>query len=449
MRLQRLFLFALPLLALALPPIKDASASGGCFLDSAQQEQTQVTGHRMILSISKTKTTLWDQITFAGDPQSFAWVLPIKGKAEVGVSSGALFDQIEGTLRRSILSPEFVCGKTPECAGSYNVTVSDKAEQEELQVIARDVVGPYEMVQLSSQDPTALKTWLSDRDYIIPDDISPVISTYVAEGFNLLAIKLVPGQGIKAMKPIRVTTSGANPVLPLRMVAAGAGPIVPISLWVLGADKYVPLNFPSFFIPESDLVWDWDKKESNYKSLRQDGFTETSGKGWLIARSGRISPSFLSSALLDLALNSPEESGYGDGMTVSPLEACGADIDALVSDINFNAFTVTALQAELPREALVTDPILGVASYQDDVVPHLKATRAVGTAPACPVDPPCLDVQKPGNDPPITDNMMGADGCACSTSGEADSSTVPFGAVISLGWVLARRRKKAGPTISP
>jgi len=49
----------------------------------------------MILSISQDRTTSWDQITYAGAPSSFAWVLPIKGQVEVGLSSDALFGTLD------------------------------------------------------------------------------------------------------------------------------------------------------------------------------------------------------------------------------------------------------------------------------------------------------------------------------------------------------------------
>src|SRR5262245_57075603 len=57
----------------------DAAACGGCFttvVEGQQGEGTQVSGHRMILSVRKDATSLWDQITYVGEPESFAWVLP-------------------------------------------------------------------------------------------------------------------------------------------------------------------------------------------------------------------------------------------------------------------------------------------------------------------------------------------------------------------------------------
>jgi hypothetical protein len=74
MRLLIKTLFIAPILALAVMPARDAAACGGCFheVNLQQTESTQVTGHRMILSVSKTQSTLWDQITYSGNPSSFA-----------------------------------------------------------------------------------------------------------------------------------------------------------------------------------------------------------------------------------------------------------------------------------------------------------------------------------------------------------------------------------------
>lgn len=76
MRLWTVLLLALPL-STALAESRDASACGGCFVQ--QSENTQVTGHRMVLSLSKTESTLWDQFSYSGNPKDFAWVLPIHG----------------------------------------------------------------------------------------------------------------------------------------------------------------------------------------------------------------------------------------------------------------------------------------------------------------------------------------------------------------------------------
>src|SRR5262245_53565191 len=77
---------------LAYAPV--ASACGGCF-HGMDMRSTQVTGHRMIFSVSPMSTTLWDQITYVGAPEEFAWVLPTKGLVDVGLSADGMFVGLE------------------------------------------------------------------------------------------------------------------------------------------------------------------------------------------------------------------------------------------------------------------------------------------------------------------------------------------------------------------
>src|SRR5262245_54083797 len=103
----RAFLLSLVISAAAATAARDASACGGCFTAPPlqQMESTQVSGHRMILSISPTATTLWDQITYSGNPESFGWVLPIKGTVDVGLSSDALFQVLDQMTSVVVSSP--------------------------------------------------------------------------------------------------------------------------------------------------------------------------------------------------------------------------------------------------------------------------------------------------------------------------------------------------------
>jgi hypothetical protein len=84
----------------ALDPRVDAC--GGCF-SAATFTTTTATGsktaqvltdHRMVLSLSSERTTLWDQIRDAGSPDDFPWVLPVAPDAdlEIGLADNAFVD---------------------------------------------------------------------------------------------------------------------------------------------------------------------------------------------------------------------------------------------------------------------------------------------------------------------------------------------------------------------
>jgi len=443
MRLAFPSLLACGLLALGSLVPQDAAACGGCFQSIQQSRSTQVTGHRMIFSISNEQTSLWDQISYAGEPESFAWVLPIKGQVDVGVSSDALFAQLEQRTQVTVLSPTINCAGPPNCNWTTTTTASTGTSSGSgVTVIAEETVGPYETVQLQSADPAALQTWLASHGYEIPPDVVPVVDAYVTEGFNFLALKLIPGTDVSAMQPVRVTAPGAGLGLPLRMVAAGTGAVTPITLWIMGEGRYEPTNFPSFTMDGEKLVWNWDTQSSNYKQLKKLGFEATNNEGWLVEAAEMIGTTFLEQDLLYLAEYEPELAGYGD---MDPLAACQADLDALYGKLDAESLWLTRLHAELPREALVDDLMLGAAADQSEVQRIFNVTATIGKAPECPSFPPCPEMTSTTSGAGGQGGTSGAGAAGggdykggCATGG----SESPMGAVIAALTVLAALQRK-------
>lgn len=454
MRFVKALLLTVSVSALAVVEARDASACGGCFVQ--QTENTQVTGHKMILSISTDKTTLWDQISYSGRPSSFGWVLPIHGLAEVGLSSDALFQNLVDQTGVTISSPQITCPPPPDCGfdnagaggGSFGASSGTGGGGGPVTIIAQDVVGPYETVQLASADPNALKSWLDDHGYNVPDDVLPIIDSYVAEGFNFLALKLVPGAGVSAMRPVRVTTDGAAPVLPLRMVAAGTGAITPITLWVMGEGRYETTNLPSFVIDPQKLVWNWDTQSSNYSVLKQDAFAATANTGWLIEAGEPFSKYSIGDSLTYLAEYYPQDSGYADENGQGAVEACQADLDALYGTIDDTSLWITRAAAQLSRAALADDLELGASADQSPVTRWFQAEKQIGTPPPCPTFDPCDDL--PGTEPSgggwdFWNNGSGsgtnAGGGSCAMTSRGGPPAVLAGLALMAALAIARRKR--------
>lgn len=458
MKLSSLFLCLLPLAVMPAFVSTDAYACGGCIV--SQTETTQVTGHRMILSISKESTTLWDQITYDGAPESFAWVLPTKGTVDVGLSSDAMFAALEQATAVTVNSPVISC-LPPDCVGGPpnaggNASGSGGMGGGGVVVIAEEVVGPYATVQLSSQDPNALKNWLIANGYNLPPDIAPIVDAYVAEGFNFLALKLVPGQGINSMRPVRITSMGATPVLPLRMVAAGTGQTTPITLYVMGEGRYEAANFANFTIKETELTWNWDTQSSDYAKIKQAGFDASGGKSWLTEAAEPFSKYWFQDNLRWSAEFDTANSGYGiDPMGPTALEECNADLDALFSTIPDATLWVTRMNGELSRAALGIDLTLQASAQQTQVSRWLQVTNAIGTQPSCPPPPDwCLPANSSGgiDTNPWDDHFGSGNGStsqATPSCAVATESTVPatFGLLASAFFMsVARRRGRASRT---
>ncbi len=199
MKLTHALLLAVPVAALALTNTRDAAACGGCFVPP--DESTQVTGHRMVLSVSKTETTLWDQISYSGTPRRSRGSCPPRASwtsssrpTRSSRSWGKRRRRPSSRLRSTAPGPPDGCYFGGEDGGSATAGSGGSSAGGGVTVVAQETVGPYETVQLKSDDPAALKNWLADHNFTVPADVQPVLDAYVADHFDFVALKLVPGR---------------------------------------------------------------------------------------------------------------------------------------------------------------------------------------------------------------------------------------------------------------
>lgn len=419
---------------------REASACGGCF--APPDNPSVVTDHRMILSISKDQTTLYDQIRYQGDPASFAWVLPIRGTVTVGLSADVVFGTLDQLTRTQVQAPPRSCPPL-NCRGnnfgSSAPTDSAADAGTGVTINKQEVVGPYETVQLSATDPAALKTWLATNGFNLPADVEPVVAQYVNEKFDFLALKLLPGKGVSSMRPVRITTAGAAAALPLRMVAAGTGATVGISLWIVAEGRYEPQNFPSFRIQDSELVYDWATQRSNYAELRAAKTAASQGRAWEMESSLQLSEYTIKNYIENggyVYNNGQPNKDYLPVEGPNPKTADQVrteDLDTLFHGINPADFRVTRMRADLAHAALAED-IAFVAPTDQSILTNFRQAAKATNEPACPTCGPGQDAN--GN--PVGYGL-------CSTGGTSFSQNeVGFGAIAMLGFVgfaFARRRR--------
>jgi hypothetical protein len=428
----------------------EARACGGCF--SRPETPTVVTDHRMILSVSTTASTLYDQIKYTGAPSSFAWVLPISGTVTVGISSNYVFSLLDQQTQTQIVPPPRNCPPAPtNCASGLNASAAPSAGDSAgggVTVISTEVVGPYETVQLAATNPTALREWLTTNGFNIPSDVAPVIDEYVAEKFNFLALKLVPGKGIQDMRPVRVTSQGASVALPLRMVAAGTGAVVGVTLWILGEGRYQPQNFGSFIIQTSDIAWDWTQNKSNYTDLRAAQTAQGNGRVWEIESSIQLDQQGFQQTLESRGGPTatdylPEKDAQG---TVTKLASAVRDDDlaTLFQGINGADSRVTRIRADLAHAALDTDLVVAAAPDQS-IASNVRQITKELNQPLCTVYSGCeSDGQAPRDEAAARSSGSGGGGTftcdAASRPGRSWAFEI-FGLVALVD--LIRRRSRS------
>ncbi|HEY8039846.1 MAG TPA: DUF2330 domain-containing protein [Polyangiaceae bacterium] len=470
--IRLLAMCAVPALALLAAGERSASACGGCFGPPKETDDV-VTDHRMVLSVSPQQTTLYDQIRYAGNPSSFAWVLPIRGTVTIGISSNAIFDALDASSRTTVQQPPSKCPAPPQSCGQFAPGTANAAGGGSssgggggVSVSNEQVVGPYETVQLHSTDPAALDNWMNANGYAIGTDLAPVVAAYVQQGFDFLAMKLVPGQGVQSMRPVRVSFGGASPTLPLRMVAAGTGATVGITLWVVADGRWEPSNFPWFHVDDADIVWDWSKSDSNYATLRAQKETDGNNAVWEVESSVDLSPQGISTSVTDVAKYGylPGQGGFGGGSSgggvssggdayeaipatsttpgETPDQVMQDDLTALFAGISGPSFRLTRLRADLAHASLASDLQLQAASDQS-ALPNLRVP-AQSINETCAVYSGCNIVGYEPVDQLTGSSSHGSFGCAVNgemTSGLDLAALAGALGMLGLGAARARRRR--------
>ena len=326
-------------------------------------------------------------------------------------------------------------------------------------------VGPYATVQLHSTDSSALDNWLAQNGFNIPTDVVPVINQYVAEGFDFLAMKLLPNQGVQAMRPVRVTTPGGSLSLPLRMASVGTGATVGITIWVVSDGRYEPQNFPFYHIDDSALVWDFQANLSNYTTLRAQQEATLGGKGWELESSLTLNQQLITNVILSGG-EYRNSAGFGTGPSVgqaAPTDATldylpvgsadagadagpyqsaedvrTADIATLFKGLAGSNVRVTRMRSDISHAAMTKDFVLTASADQSDLSNVRNVTKSVNLV--CPVYPSCQ-----GNTAGATSGVAsggngdsGNSGCAASPQSSV-GATASFGGVAGvLGLALVR-----------
>ncbi|MEO8796470.1 MAG: DUF2330 domain-containing protein, partial [Polyangiaceae bacterium] len=454
---------------------RDAKACGGCF-HPPTQTASDITDERMLLSVSPQQTTLYDQIRYSGTPTSFAWVLPIHGTVDVGLSADVLFDSVDAVTTTQIVAPALNCPAPPLACQNRNGAASDagssfgagSAPDNGVTVTKQENVGPYATVQLHSTDPQALNQWLADNGYQIPADVTPIIDQYVSEGFDFLAMKLLPSSGVQAMRPVRVTTQGASLSLPLRMAAVGTGATVGITIWVVSDGRYEPQNFPGFRIEDSELVWDWKQSASNYTTLRAQHEAALGGKGWELESSLELNQALVNNVILsggvyygggygggsapggyqapadqdylgtDGDAGAADDGGVDGGSNGSAEQARTDDIAHLFAGISGPNARITRMRSDISHAAMTTDFVLQASADQSELSNVRQVQNQINEQ--CPIYDGC-DVVGYGSaadaQQSIDNTSSSAGGCVTAARGEADGGLTAL--LGMLGFVAIRK----------
>jgi len=269
---------ALAIVASAPP----AHACGGFFCNRQAIDQS---GENILFVYNDDGTvTTAVQIFYQGPSEEFAWILPVPAEPTVDVGTDAVFNALAAqtqpffTTRGETVG---TCREEPSCGGLWSdfdsaersgppaadAGASPAPGEDGVDVRLRANVGPYDVAVLASGSADALREWLVDNGYEIPEESLAEIDHYVALEHFFVALKLQKDRDSGEIQPIVLTSANDEPCIPLRLTRIAATPNMPVRAYFLGDTRVRPMNYmlvePDFDepglwqgMPYSDYVTD-------------------------------------------------------------------------------------------------------------------------------------------------------------------------------------------------
>jgi len=264
-----------------LPALLGSAASlacGGFFCSSLNLVPIEQNAERILFEINRDgkaegTVTITVEISYTGQPEDFSWVLPLSDLVgSLDVAPAQALQLLDDSTAPRIVPPPTRCTQpfpAPFGAAAPNsLRVADGAAGGG-GVLVDDLerVGPYEPQLVSSEDASALITWLNDNDYLITEEMEPAVADYVADGMKFLAMKLAPDANVGDIAPIRVTYPGDEPMVPLVLTSVGAEPEMGVLVFVAGDSRYESANYANLEIATDLVQADPRSGVSNYYPL--------------------------------------------------------------------------------------------------------------------------------------------------------------------------------------
>lgn len=287
-----------------------AKACGGFFCNAVTLSPIYQAGERVLFASEEGMTTMHIEVTYAGDPTQFGWILPLPDvprdangdplplEKAVGISSPTLFQILQNQT-----DPQFIInntgtsgscgnGRATSAAGGFAMDAGAAGapnaapEEPEVQVLDEAKVGPYDAQLIQTESSDALFEWLNDNEYYQDPAAKPLLGHYVSQGYVFVGIRLQSGKDNGDIKPLSLHFGENAPCVPLRLTKIAATEDMPILVWVLGEGRAVPKNFLHAIVDDRAVQFPGG---TNYFDVVTEAIDTASGHAWVTEFAGDAS----------------------------------------------------------------------------------------------------------------------------------------------------------------
>jgi hypothetical protein len=280
---------ALGLLTAPLP----ALACGGLFCNAVTP--VNQAAERILFAVDGEQVHMHVRITYQGPPTDFGWLLPAPRGVETSLSSELLFtrlDQNAGPVFQLTTVFEEGCD-VPRASnggaedGDFGPDAGAGGDPG-VEVLSRQNIGPYDRAILEAENVAALRAWLDENGFEVPDAVDEKLQPYIDAQAVFVAIKLLPGEDSGDIVPLHLSFPGNVPSIPIVPTSVAANPDMGIIVHVLGQARAIPLNYLHVQINEGAI--DWVGGGQNYPDVVSQAADEAGGHAFTTDYAGTLGP---------------------------------------------------------------------------------------------------------------------------------------------------------------
>lgn len=215
-----------------------------------------VPGDRSRIAVEQESSVVsWDgrteqilmSLTVGGDAEEAAWIMPVPHRATVRLGDRRVFAQLNRLMapvhrERRYFWPR--SGDWPFADSGVGAPV-DGAPKSPVEVVGRERLGPFDVARLTATDPEALRGWLRDNGFALPDRLAAELKPYVEREWEYVAVRLAPGSKDEGdvlegtLDPLHLTFASDKLVYPMRLSRAARFP-QRLDLYVLAPHRMRP-----------------------------------------------------------------------------------------------------------------------------------------------------------------------------------------------------------------
>lgn len=219
----------------------------GCGAYVADDPGSSVADERALIAWDGTTEDILMALSVTGSSDKAAWVMPVPSAARITLGEPEVFDELAALTAPRIEYRDSWWPTVPWLVWAGSASDTAGAPSGAVNVLGRQRLGPFDVTRLAANDPAALADWLSDNGFPHPDGLDDNLAPYVAAGWEIVAVQLVPAESGGALtgslQPLRLSFASDKVVYPMRLSRAATVSQY-IDLYVLAPHRMDPSAVP-------------------------------------------------------------------------------------------------------------------------------------------------------------------------------------------------------------